>query len=151
MADHNLDPMILDQPRASEVKPEQYVNLGGLLTNKVDPLKEGNWLAWKTRIIRILKLHKVYDYVEGKVPKPENDNELEKWEKKDLVAQTLIQINVSDDQIIHVTEAQNASEMWSNLRSIHEIRGQTSITAAKRTFYTIKIFWNISLQMNSKR
>jgi hypothetical protein len=131
MANESHDPIILDD---SHTKPDQYVNLGGLSTNKVDPLKEGNWLAWKTRITRILRLHKVYDYVEGKVPKPEDDNEAEKWERRDLVAQTLIQINVSDEQIIHVAEAETATEIWNNLRSIHEIWGHTSITAAKRTF-----------------
>ena len=73
--DHNPEQSCPEEPHLSEIKSNQYVNLGGLSTNKVDPLKEENWLAWKTRITRILKLHKVYDYVEGKVTKPQDDKD----------------------------------------------------------------------------
>jgi len=111
MSDQNIN----NNTKVLEKKSECDINWGGLWTNKIYPLKEGNWVAWKTQITGILKLHKVYEFIEGNKPKPVDADELEKWERKDLVAMNMIQINVSDEQIIHVTEAKSAEEKWNNL------------------------------------
>ena len=37
---------------------------GAIFTYKIDPLKEGNWLAWQNRMTSILKLQKVYGLIE---------------------------------------------------------------------------------------
>jgi hypothetical protein len=45
---------------------------------KIEVLKgEKNWLVWKTRMECILSLHDLFEYVEGRVPKPDPENENE--------------------------------------------------------------------------
>jgi len=137
-------PMSVDPPESisptlnnnnSEIEPK--INLGGLSTNKIDVLKEDNWEGWKDRITTLFQLHDVNEYVDGTVIAPPVDDKdhYKAWKRKDLVAQALIKINVSDGQIIHVTKAADSATMWRNLCAIHEVHGYSSITAAKRTFY----------------
>ena len=44
------------------------VNLGGLSMCKVDHLRVGNWISWKTRIHRFFNLFKISDIVHGIEP-----------------------------------------------------------------------------------
>jgi hypothetical protein len=108
------------------------VNLGGLSTCKIDPLKAGNWISWKTRIHKFFQLFEISDVVHGVEPMPEDPILARKWLGKDGVAQALITNNINDQQMNHVVEATTSAEMWENLQSIHETVGLAGITAAKR-------------------
>jgi hypothetical protein len=88
----------------------------------------------------ILKLQKVYELVDGTLSKPDAGSpaaEITAWEDKDLAAQVLIKNNLSDEQMVHVDPETitTAAAMWQSLRAVHETRGHSAITAAKRTFY----------------
>jgi hypothetical protein len=48
------------------------VNLGRLSTCKIDLLKAGNWISWKTRIHKFFKLFKITDVVHGTELMPED-------------------------------------------------------------------------------
>ena len=114
---------------------------GAVSTFKIEPLKEGNWLPWQNRMTSILKLQNVYGLINGTVPKPDNDpTAFAEWEQKDLVAQVLIKNNLSDEQMVHVDQdtVTTAAAMWQSLRAVHETRGHSAITAAKRTFYGMR-------------
>jgi hypothetical protein len=49
----------------------------------------------------------------------------------------LIKNNTSDKQMVHINQSDimMAAEMWHSLRTIHEVHGQSAITATKCTFY----------------
>src|SRR5271156_4169704 len=100
------------------------VNLGGLSMCKIDPLKAGNWISWKTRIHKFFQLFEITDVVHGVELKPEDPMLARKWLGKDGIAQA--------QQMNHVIEATTSAEMWENLQSIHETVGLAGITAAKR-------------------
>ena len=112
---------------------------GAISTYKIDPLREDNWLAWQNRMTSILKLQKVFSYVDGTVGKPDDNDPtaFAGWEERDLVAQVLIKNNLSDEQMVHVDQdiITTAAGMWQSLRAVHETRSESAITAAKRTFY----------------
>lgn len=61
------------------------IDLGIVSSYRVDALKGDNWLVWKTRIECILHLLDLFEYVEGRVPKPdpENKNETRTWSRYD--------------------------------------------------------------------
>ena len=63
------------------------VNLGRLSSCKVDPLKAGNWILWKTRIHKFFNLYEITDIVHGVEPMPKNPILAWKWLGKDGVAQ----------------------------------------------------------------
>ena len=99
---------------------------------KVDPLKAGNWILWKTRIHKFFNLFEIADVVHGTEPKPDDPVLARKWLGKDGIAQVLISNNIDDQQINHVIDANTSAEMWEHLESIHETVGLAGITAAKR-------------------
>ncbi|KAF8224084.1 hypothetical protein L208DRAFT_1313462 [Tricholoma matsutake] len=108
-----------------------YVNLGGLSTCKVDPLRAGNWISWKTRIHKFFNLFEITDVVHGVKPMPKDPAGARKWLGKDGIAQALITNNIDDQQMNHVIDATTSAEMWENLKSIHETVGLPVIMAAK--------------------
>jgi hypothetical protein len=119
------------------VVKESDINIGAVSTYKIEPLKEGNWVAWRSRMTTILKFQHAYGHVEGTTPKPTDSEGAEKWCHRDLLAQILITNNISDEQMVHVNQdsISTAAQMWQSLCAVHEVRGQSAITAAKRTFY----------------
>ncbi|KAG2339641.1 hypothetical protein BDR05DRAFT_848555, partial [Suillus weaverae] len=96
---------------------------------KIEPLKEKNWSGWKARMMGLLKLHGVSVHVDGTTikPDPSKADELVLWNKLDQVVQTLIMNSITDEQMVHVTEAATAKQMWTNLMSIHQVQGQQSV------------------------
>jgi gag-polypeptide of LTR copia-type len=116
---------------------EPGINIGAVSTYKIEPLKDDNWVAWSSRMNTILKFQSAYGHVQGTVPKPDDPAQLQKWEQRDLLAQILIKNNTSDEQMVHINQdsIQMAAQMWQSLRAVHELHGQSGITAAKHTFY----------------
>src|ERR1700678_980292 len=80
------------------------VNLGGLSTCKIDPLKAGNWILWKTRIHKIFRLFEITDVVHSTEVKPEDPFLARRWLGKDGVAQAPIINNIDDQQMNHVVK-----------------------------------------------
>ena len=44
-------------------------------------------------------------------------------------------MNIEPAQFVHVAQAAMVRQMWENLASVHEIRGQQAIIALRRTWY----------------
>src|SRR5271154_5020542 len=63
------------------------VNLGRLSMCKIDLLKAGNWILWKTRIHKFFQLFEITDVVHGVELKPEDPILARKWLGKNGVAQ----------------------------------------------------------------
>ena len=103
------------------------INLGGLSSCKVDPLKAGNWILWKTRIHKFFNLYEITDIVHSVKPMPEDPSLACKWLGKDSVTQALITNNINNQQMNHIVDA----FIWENLQSIHETVGLAGIMAAK--------------------
>ena len=134
-------PVVVDAPGATD-PAEQVpdINMGAVSTYKIDPLKDDNWVAWRSRMTTMLKFQHAYDHVEGTVPRPDDPVKGYKWDQRDYLAQILIKNNTSDEQMVHINQdsVKTAAQMWSNLRAVHEHRGQSALTATKCTFYGIR-------------
>jgi gag-polypeptide of LTR copia-type len=126
---------------------ELGINIGVVSTYKIESLKDDNWVAWSSRMTTILKFQSAYGHVQGTVPKPNDPAQLQKWEQQDLLAQILIKNNTSDEQMVHINQdsIKTAAQMWQSLRAVHELRGQSGITAAKRTFYGTRASDNVNI------
>ena len=73
----------------------------------------------------------------GTVPMPDDLVKAYKWMQQDHLAQMLIKINISDEQMVHINQSliTTVAQMWSSLCAIHEQHEQSALTAAKHTFY----------------
>ena len=103
---------------------------------KIEKLRDGNWLPWKTRIATVLERKEAYEVATGITPQPQDRVGAAIWRSKDLIARELITTAIKDEQIIHISECKTAVEMWEALRIIHAPRGQQSILSTKRALYS---------------
>jgi hypothetical protein len=133
----NTDPMSIDS--GFNVTAEPAINTGAVSTYKIEFLKEGNWIVWSSHMITMMEIHNVYGYINGAVPKPSNSDpaQLKWWKHYNNVAQMLIKNNTSNEQMVHINQSDitTAAKMWYSLCAIHEVCGQSAITATKCTFY----------------
>ncbi|KAI6039575.1 hypothetical protein EDC04DRAFT_2568331, partial [Pisolithus marmoratus] len=93
--------------------------LGAVCTFKTpEPLNDSNWVAWKGQIMPMLELNKVWAHCDSKRPE---------WDMAEQVARIIISNNLTVSQFVHVLQATTVKQMWENLKSVHESRGQQSI------------------------
>jgi hypothetical protein len=90
----------------------------------------------------LLREAELLSYVDGTETKPEPTGKaeadalaLKKWIKADNKAQTRIELTVSDEEMIHLSGATTAAQMWSQLRMVKERKGNLGIMAARRRLY----------------
>ena len=115
--------------------------LGAISSFKTpDPLNDENWVAWKGQIWPMLELNGVDSHCEGPgIAPPVTDVDWHaEWDRAERVARIIISNNLSVPQFIHVSQAATVRQMWDNLRAVHEVRGQQSINALRRTLYDTK-------------
>jgi hypothetical protein len=72
----------------------------------------------------------------GITPQPSDPSASAIWEEKDTITQELITTAIRDEQVIHVSMCNTATEMWDTLRIIHEPQGQQSIISTKCALYS---------------
>jgi len=97
---------------------------GSSITRLLKPLDDTNWAIWIKQLTHVLNVSRVLQYVEGNIPKPNENHhldDLEAWEHNDRYAQCLITNNISDGQMIHVQNG-TVHEIWSNLKAMHELQ-----------------------------
>ncbi|KAH8925379.1 hypothetical protein BT69DRAFT_1240092, partial [Atractiella rhizophila] len=117
---------------------------------KIEPLKAKNWVAYKRRITAVLRELDLLDYVTGsKKDRPvpikvrdadgaetvTNLDDLEAWDVKDRKAQTRFELTISDGELVHLTAAKTAAQMWTQLCAVKEARGIQGILATRRRLY----------------
>ena len=111
--------------------------LGALATWKtVELLDDNNWIAWKGQIMPMLQLNGVWGHCIGTDLHPiDNPRKAGQWDTAEMVAKTMISMNIRLLQFVHITQAVTVQEIWENLTSVHEIQGQQTITAQWCTLY----------------
>ena len=122
-----------------EILPPYMQNrfLGALATWKtVEPLDNNNWIAWKGQIMPMLQLNGVWGHCIGTDLCPiDNPHKAGQWDMVEMVAKMMISVNIQPLQFVHIAQAIMVHEIWENLMSVHEIRGQQTITAQWHTLY----------------
>ena len=71
-------------------------------------------------------------------PAEPTDAEKEKikaWKRGDAKARTRIELAIGDAEMIHISGANMAWEMWEQLKMVKESRGRLGILATRRALY----------------
>ena len=114
---------------------------GGGGSIRIDKLTDSNFYVWKQKIQLLLALRDVDQYIiEGRVPSDENPDERRKWIRGDSKAKALIGLSLSDEHLEHVRDAETAREMWESILNVFERHTLLNKLAARREFYTVKMF-----------
>lgn len=110
---------------------------------KIQELNSTNWLAWKRRTTAVLRERELLGYVDSTISPAdstpplttEEQEALETWTKKDELAQNQIILTIAEEEMVHITRANTAKEMWDALVMVHEPRGGASVISAMRLLF----------------
>ena len=106
-------------------------------------LGSNNWMPWKCQMQAILRDLGIEEYTEknsvppvAKTPPTEADIRLQKeWKTGDAKAQTQIELVIGDVEMIHISSATTAWEMWKQLTMVKESRGRLGVLATHQALY----------------
>ena len=121
---------------------EQNSSGGGY---RIELLGANNWMPWKRRILAVLRDLNLEEYIEKDsapptAAEPGRPTEYEKgvikaWKTGDAKARTRIELAIGDAEMIHISGANMAREMWEQLTMVKESRGRLGILATRRALY----------------
>src|SRR5271154_4859471 len=121
---------------------EQTTSGGGY---RIELLRGNNWMPWKRCMLAILRDLNLEEYIEKDSTSPvaidpAKPTDVEKgliktWEKGDAKARTRIELAIGDAEMIHISGANTAKEMWEQLKTVKESRGCLGILATRRALY----------------
>ena len=111
----------------------------GLGSYWIELLNNDNWMPWKRRMLAILRDQGLEKYVAktAEAPKPivaakptkEETDAIVKWQEGDAKARTQIELSIGDSEMIHLSGATTACQMWSQLSMVKESRGCLGVLA----------------------
>ena len=84
---------------------------------KIEKLNASNFHAWKQKIFHLLVLKDLEEYIDADPPTGAN---LAAWRKKDIKAQAIIGLTLSDDLLENVREVQTTKEMWKKICDVFQ-------------------------------
>ncbi|KAJ2927946.1 hypothetical protein H1R20_g9148, partial [Candolleomyces eurysporus] len=115
---------------------------------RIELLKGTNWMPWKRRMTAILRDQNLEEYInpESKKPEPADKNsptteerkKIETWIQGDAKARTRIELAIGDSEMIHISGATTAGQMWKQLTQVKESKGRLGILATRRALYRAK-------------
>ena len=108
-------------------------------------LKAHNWMPWKRRMLAVLRDLGLEKYIAkdakslesaGKAnPTTAELEEQKKWKEGDAKARTRIELSIGDAEMIHISGADSAREMWDQLTTVKESKGRLGVLATRRALY----------------
>jgi hypothetical protein len=109
--------------------PEGYSSSG----YRIELLKSDNWMPWKRRMLAVLRDLSLEKYIEKTAMSPiaadlnnptkDETDEMDKWREGDARTRTRIELAIGDTEMIHISGASTAREMWDQLTTVKESKG----------------------------
>ena len=106
-------------------------------STKIEKLNDSNFHAWKQKIVLLLALKDLDDFIEDDPPL--DKSELTKWVKGDRKARAIIGLSLSDEHLEHVRDVETAKEMWAAIVNVFERHTLLNKLSARRKFYTVSM------------
>ena len=102
-------------------------------------------MPWKRRMLAVLRDLGLEKYIakDAKFPesidrdKPTAEEQAiqKRWIDGDAKARTRIELAIGDSEMIHLTGAETAREMWDQLTTVKESKGRLGVLATRRALY----------------
>ena len=112
---------------------------------QMEMLKASNWMPWKRWMLVVLWDLGLEKYIaaDAKLPEPADISKLTaakieaqtKWREGDTKACTWIELAISDAEMMHISGATTAHEIWNQLSLVKESKGQLGVLATHRALY----------------
>jgi hypothetical protein len=121
---------------------DEYSTGGGY---RYELLKADNWMPWKRRMLAVFRDLGLEKYIAKDAKAPESTDpakitleEIEakkKWQDGDGKARTRIELSIGNAEMIHISGANTASQMWEQLCMVKESKGRLGVLATRRALY----------------
>jgi len=112
---------------------------------RIKLLKADNWMLWKRRMLAVLRDLGLEKYiakdaksptlVDPNQPTKEEDEAVDKWKEGDARTRTCIELAIRDSEMVHISGASTAYQMWDQLSMVKESKGRLGVMAARRVLY----------------
>lgn len=112
---------------------------------RMELLKATNWMPWKRRMLAVLRDLGLDQYIEvdsmmpgSADPAKPTGEELtaqKKWREGDAKTRTRIELAIGDAEMIHISGAVTARQMWEQLTTVKESKGRLGVLATRRALY----------------
>jgi len=112
-------------------------------TVKVVKLKDDNYDQWRLHISLVLRAAKVWDIVNGAIPRPAAN--AEDWYQKDVEAQSVIVSTLDQKQTNHIAQCESSKEIFDRLERIHSDHSSLNKQHTLAEFLNFKMKPNQSL------
>lgn len=89
---------------------------------RIEFLNKSNYDTWKVQAQAVLIKNGLWGYVNGSIPKPKEDEEIEKWEMNDLNARSDLILIISPSELKQVKNCATSKELWEILKNTYQSR-----------------------------
>jgi hypothetical protein len=87
---------------------------------QVPRLSTTNYKLWSELITEALEGRGVWEYAQGTVEEPDDEDQKRIWRQNNAVAVGIIKGTLSESQLGHVMGMRDAKEVWDTLKKIHQ-------------------------------
>jgi transposase InsO family protein len=112
---------------------------------RIELLKSENWMPWKRRMLAVLRDMGLEKYIDKAATPPipadpsnptkEETEAKDKWREGEAKARTRIELAIGDSEMIHISGALTARDMWDQLSMVKESKGRLGVLATRRAMY----------------
>ena len=117
-----------------KIRANKYLSL----SNLKEQLGKNNWADWTRRLIPVLEVCGVWNYVNGKIPQPDKQIKpmsASNWTHNDNLAKLLILQNISKSQLQHINQRYNSATVWQEITYLHQSTGfRTGLTYMRKLY-----------------
>ena len=109
---------------------DEYSTGGGY---RYELLKADNWMPWKRRMLAVFRDLGLEKYIakdakalgsaDPDKPTPQELEAQQKWTDGDGKARTQIELSIGNAEMIHISGAMTAAQMWDQLCMVKESKG----------------------------
>ena len=107
----------------------------------IDKLNEGNFELWKFKIKILLASMNFWNIMDGsKDVQPFNANSkvLKEYKRRVKKAMSMIGLNLTDNQLVHIKNYKRPVEAWMTFYNIHKTKSLYNILFIRRKIFTCK-------------
>lgn len=90
---------------------------------KIEALNRENYDTWKMQMEAILIKNDSLGYVQGKIPKPSNETDLQQWVIADSKAKADLILAISPTELKQIKDCETSAQVWERLKSVYQSKG----------------------------
>ncbi|CAI5768826.1 Retrovirus-related Pol polyprotein from transposon TNT 1-94 [Podarcis lilfordi] len=98
-------------------------------------LTDENYSLWSFQVEALLTSREIWTYITDDPPDPVTNA----WSKGDAKARAIINLAVSDQQVIYIRNKKTAKEMWDSLAAVHIRKESASALTFFKQLYQMKL------------